>query len=106
KGCQVGDRLRLQFDAPEKGEQTLILAFGRSRNSGIFRVAVNGAVLAEKLDLYFPGNHFLEHEFKKVPLRKGANELEFTIVGSNSSANEGAKGDGVLRLSVDYLRLR
>lgn len=62
--------------------------------------------MAEKLNLCYPNSHFLEHEFKKVSLRKGANELEFTIVGSNPSATEWKAGDGLFKLSLDYLRMR
>jgi hypothetical protein len=101
-----GDRLVLQFEAPEDGEKTLVPALGRAKNGGIFRISVNGAVIAEKLDLYHPSNHFMEHDFKKVPLRKGANELEFTLLGSNKDAQPWSKDDGVHKLSIDYLRLR
>jgi serine/threonine protein kinase len=101
----IGDRLKLRFDAPEAGERTLILALGYSRNSGIVRIAVNGKLLKE-LDLYSPQNHFLETEFKRVALSKGANELQFTMIGSNPAATEWRKGDGVNKMSIDYLRLR
>lgn len=103
---KLNDRLVLQFDAAEAGEKTLILALGRSKNSGTVRIAVNGVPLAEKLDLYHPNSHFLEHEYKRVLLKKGANELEFTLIGSNPLAVEWNKGDGVLKLSLDYLRMR
>jgi serine/threonine protein kinase len=113
KGCliwtkaKLQDRLVFQFDAPEAGERMLIMALGRGRSSGTIRIAVNGAVVAEKVDLYCAaGNHFAEHEFKKVALRKGANELELTMVGSNPQAQELKTGDGVLKFSMDYLRLR
>jgi len=102
----VGDRLKLQFDSPESGERTLILALGRSKNSGIVRIAVNGREVAKELDLYIPQNQFLEVEFKKVPLRKGANELEFTMTGTNPAATEWRKGEGVHKMSFDYLRIR
>jgi len=103
---KLNDRLVLQFDAPEAGEKVLVLALGRSKNSGTVRIAVNGAVAAEKLDLYHPISHFLEHEFKRVALRKGANDLEFTLIGSNPACVEWTKGDGVLKMSMDYLRMR
>ena len=104
--AKPGDRLVLQFEAPEDGEKTLVPALGRAKNGGTFRISVNGAVIAEKLDLYHPSNHFMEHDFKKVPLRKGANELEFTLLGSNKDAQPWSKDDGVHKLSIDYLRLR
>jgi serine/threonine protein kinase len=103
---KTGDRLKLQFESPEAGEKTLILALGRSKNNGIVRIAVNGKEIVKELDLYTPNNHFLEHEFKKVPLNKGANELEFTMTGSNPAAVEWRKGDGVQKFSLDYLRIR
>ena len=103
---KLGDRLVLQFESPEAGERALILALGRSKNSGTVRIAVNGVVLVEKLDLYHLNSHFLEHEYKRVVLKKGANELEFTLVGSNGNCAEMSKGDGVLKFSFDYLRMR
>ena len=101
-----GDRLKLQFDSRESGERTLILALGRAKNGGIVRIAVNGREVARDLDLYSSLNHFLEFEFKKVPLRQGANELEFTMIGTNPAASEWRAGDGVRKLSFDYLRFR
>ncbi len=101
-----GDRLKLQFDSPEAGERTLILTLGHAKNAGVVRIAVNGRELIRDFDLYSPTNHFLESEFKRVPLRKGANELEFTLTGCNPAATEWRKGDGVGKVSMDYLRLR
>jgi len=102
----IGDRLKFRFHSPEAGDRTLILALGRSRNSGIVKIAANGRILVKELDLYSPQNHFLEIEFKKVALAKGANELEFTMTGSNPAATEWRKGDGVNKMSFDYLRIR
>ena len=86
---------------------TLILTLGRGKAAGTVKIAVNGVVVAEKVDLFYMFNpHFVEHEFKKVALRKGANELEFTMIGSNPGAAEYIKADGMPKLSMDYLRLR
>jgi hypothetical protein len=104
--AKLGDRLVLQFDAPEAGDKTLVLALGRSKNSGMVRVAVNGVVLAEKLDLYHLTPHFLEHEWKRVALRKGANDLEFTMIGSRPVILDGKPVDGEMKMSLDYLRMR
>jgi tRNA A-37 threonylcarbamoyl transferase component Bud32 len=101
-----GDRLKFQFESPEAGEKTLILALARAKNAGIFRIAVNGTVLVERLDTYHPNSHFLEHEYKRVTLRKGANELEFTLHGSNKDAVPWNNQDTVNKLSLDYLRIR
>jgi serine/threonine protein kinase len=105
--AKLQDRLVFQFDSPDAGEKTLILALGRSKNAGTVKVAVNGTVVFEKLDLYYQwANHFSEHEFKKVALRKGANELEFTMVGSNPQAAELRPGEGTMKFTMDYLRIR
>jgi predicted Ser/Thr protein kinase len=101
-----GDRLKLQFESPQAGERTLILALGRAKNCGIVRIALNGRELAKDLDLYAAQNHFLEYEFRKSALRKGSNELEFTMLGTNPAAVEWSKGDGLYKMSMDYLRLR
>jgi hypothetical protein len=106
KKPKLGDRLKLGFNAPEEGERTLILALSRVKNAGIFKISVNGKVIAEKLDLYLASNYVFEYEFKKVPLQKGPNELEFTLVGSHPNAVEWVKGDGTMKLGFDYLRLR
>jgi hypothetical protein len=103
---KLGDKLVLQFESPEAGEKTLILALARAKNAGTVRIAVNGVALVDKLDLYHPTGHFLEHEYKRVALKKGANELEFTLVASNPGCVEWSKGDGVLKVSLDYLRMR
>ena len=104
--AKLQDRLSIQFDSAEAGEKTLILALARAKNAGQVKIAVNGTVLAEKVDLYHWSPHFVEHEFKKVALRKGANDLEFTMVGSSPQAAEVKAGEGVLKFSLDYLRLR
>lgn len=103
---QPGDRLKLQFESPEAGERTLILALGRAKNSGIVRIALNKRELVKNLDLYAPQNHFLEFEFHKAAIRKGANELEFTMMGTNPAAVEWSKGNGLYKMSMDYLRIR
>jgi len=103
---KLADRLVLEVDAAEAGERTLILALGRAKNGAVVRIAVNGVVLAEKVDLYHPVSHFLEHEYKRVALRKGSNELEFTIVGTNPAAAELKPATGLHKLSLDYVRIR
>jgi serine/threonine protein kinase len=106
KKPKIGDHLKLGFNVPEAGERTLILALSRVKNAGTFKISVNGKVVQEKLDLWSPGNYVLEYEFKKTPLVKGQNELEFTLIGSHPNASEWTKGDGVMKLGFDYLRLR
>jgi serine/threonine protein kinase len=105
KNTKVGDRLRLRFNA-DKPAGTLALGLWRSKNSAIVSVAVNGKIVAPRLDLYNLANHILETEFKNVELKIGPNELEFVIVDSNPAAVEWKKGDGVHKMSLDYVRIR
>ncbi|HEX7898946.1 MAG TPA: protein kinase [Planctomycetota bacterium] len=105
KNTKVGDRLRLRFNA-EKAVGTLGLGFWRTKNSATVSVAVNGKVVASSLDLFWPANHVVEAEFRNVELKIGPNELEFVIVGSNPAAVEWKKGDGILKMSLDYVRIR
>ena len=76
------------------------------KNHGIFRISVNGQVVADSLDLCHSRGHFLEFEFKNVELRKGANVLEFVVVGKNPHSKEWTPGNGYYKLGFDYLRLR
>lgn len=100
-----GDRLRLQFHAGPK-DRTLMLGLARNKNIGTFRFSVNGTVIADALDLYEAKGNFREYEFKGVPLRTGANELEIEVLGSNPAATPWKSGDGVSKFGFDYLRLR
>jgi len=105
KNTKPDDRLKLRFHA-DRNVGTLGLAFWRSKNSGIVSVAVNGKILAPRVDLYSLSTHVIETEFKKVELLSGPNELEFVMVGSNPAAVEWKKGDGVHKMSLDYVRIR
>jgi tRNA A-37 threonylcarbamoyl transferase component Bud32 len=105
RNTKVNDVLRLRFNA-ERPRATLALALGRSKNAGIVSVSLNGRTLAPKLDLYQLVNHTLEVEFKVDDLKVGPNELEFVMVGTNPAAVEWKKGDGLYKMSLDYVRLR
>ncbi|HLF92000.1 MAG TPA: protein kinase [Planctomycetota bacterium] len=101
-----GDRLRLRFRSPEAGRKTLLLGLTKSKDHGIHRISVNGAVLAPAADFYDPGLAAFTMEFREVELRAGDNELEFTAVGTNGSAEEWASGAGHYKLGLDYVLVR
>jgi hypothetical protein len=101
-----GDKLRLQFKAPEAGLRTLVLSLTRSADHGIFRVAVNGMTVREALDLYDERLITSEIEFPAIPFKAGDNELEFTVVGTNPAAREWGPGGGLYKIGIDSLRIR
>jgi serine/threonine-protein kinase len=105
-GVRKGDRLRVRFAAGENGKGTLAVALTRASDHGIFKVSVNGTVVAEALDLYSTELLTHETEFRNVDLKAGPNELEFEVVGSNSAALEWGTGAGVYKLGLDYVLVR
>jgi len=105
-GVQPGDKLRVRFIAGEAGRATLALGLTSASDHGIFKVSVNGAVIAPALDLF--GNELAtgEREFKDVELKAGPNELEFEITGTNPAAREWGFGAGLFKMGLDYVLVR
>jgi tRNA A-37 threonylcarbamoyl transferase component Bud32 len=103
RGAKPGDALRVEFVSPKAGPGTLVLALTRTADHGIFKVAVNGRVVAEALDLYSPHLATGPLEFPGVELRAGANELSFEVAASNPAAREWVPGKGVHKLGLDYV---
>jgi len=94
-----GDKLKLRFDAPRPERRPHPGA--RPRQERRHRPhRVNGREIARDLDCTHPQS-LPRIEFKKVPLRKDSNELEFTI-GIESRGVGVAQGR---RRSEDELRL-
>jgi hypothetical protein len=105
-GVQSGHTLRIRFASKHAGRRTLVLAMTRAMDHGVFRVAVNGRTIAERLDLYDPNLVTGEVEFPEVELQAGPNELSFTAVGANPAAREWAPGGGLPKLGLDYVLVR
>ena len=105
-GVRKGDKLRVRFAAGDTGPGTLAVALTRASDHGIFKVSVNGAVVAEALDLYSGELLTHETEFHNVELKAGPNELEFEVVGSNPAALEWGAGTGLYKLGLDYVLVR
>jgi predicted Ser/Thr protein kinase len=105
-GVKPGDSLVLRFASPGADRRTMALAMTRAMDHGVFRVEVNGRVVADRLDLYDPDLVTGEIEFRDVALSAGANEISFTALDSNPSAREWGPGGGLHKLGLDYLLLR
>jgi serine/threonine-protein kinase len=101
-----GDRLRLHFPSKVEGRFTVVVAFTRASDHGVFRVCINGAPVAGSLDLYSPHLEVYRSEFPQVPVKKGENELEITAVGSNSSAREWLFAGGLHKVGIAYIQVR
>ncbi|MFG0317813.1 MAG: glycoside hydrolase family 172 protein, partial [Planctomycetota bacterium JB042] len=95
------DTLKVAFPAPRGGARRLVLRLTRAPDYGIVRLAVNGRVLAERIDLYAPRvEPDEERTFDAVPLVEGENELSVRIVGTNPAARPKNHMFG-----IDYVRL-
>ena len=100
RNVKTGDVLELEFPSSVVGDHDLILNLTQSFDYGIVNISVNGKVLEEKLDLYFPEVKPLgERLYSKVPL-KALNELRVEIVGTNPKAHPKNHMFG-----MDYLRI-
>ena len=101
-----GDRLRVRFAAGETGPGTLALGLTKATDHGIFRISVNGVVVAPALDQFANDLVTQVLEIPDVKLKAGPNELMFEVVGSNPDAREWAPGNGLYKLGLDYVLVR
>jgi len=99
-GTKPGDRLVVGFEAPAAGTYNVVGRFVTSGDYGIVRLAINGAVAAESLDLYSRRVQVTDElPLGTYELAAGENRLEVEVIG----ANPAAKPDYMFGL--DYLRL-
>jgi len=105
-GVKPGDKLRVRFASPVDGPRALALGLTRASDHGIFKVTVNGQVLAQALDLYSADLETKESELLNAPLQAGANELEFEVVGTNPAAVEWGTGAGKYKMGLDYVLVK
>lgn len=101
-----GDHLKIQFSSVQAGAHAIVLAMTRAPDYGIFKVSVNGKVVAESLDLYQPDGVGVEAmTFENVELKAGENELLFEIVGTNPKAHAW-KDLGLYMMGMDYVLVK
>ncbi len=88
RGGKPGDAVRLEVEAPAEaaGRKKLVLALTKAPDYGIVKIAWNGAVLAERVDLYDPAVVPAGERAFEVDVRAGANELRLEIAGTNEKA--------------------
>jgi hypothetical protein len=84
--AQVNDSLILEFASEKSGRFAIIAALTKANDYGIVKIAVNGLTVIESLDLYNPTVITNDISLGECQLRKGTNQLEITIIGSNPEA--------------------
>lgn len=99
--AKPGAVLRLEFPSKVAGRRKLALALTKAPDYGIVRLSVNGAVVAESVDLFHASGVTPSGELPfEIDLRKGPNELKVEITGSNPAAKPANHMFG-----IDYLRI-
>ncbi len=104
-----GFRSRLALALPSRGggRRTLVLAPTKARDYGIFKVWLNGEVVADGLDLYHPGVVPAgEIRFPGVAVSAGENELVFEVAGSHPDASPATPQSELFQFGLDYVELR
>lgn len=86
RDAKPGDVLRLEFDSPAAAKK-IALAMTKAKDYGIVKLSLNGAALAESLDLYDPKVVPAGETTYDADVKQGANELRVEIVGTNAKAD-------------------
>jgi len=85
-GAKPGDRLVLEFQAPEAGMYKVVGRFVKAGDYGIVRLSINGKAI-EPIDFYHDGVILTRPlELGTFELKAGANRLTAEIVGANEKA--------------------
>ena len=100
KYADINNKLVLEFPVKKAGTYEIIAALTRANDYGIVKIAVNGQVKIETLDLYNSTVIAKEISLGKSQLKKGANQLEVTIIGANPKAVKSGM------FGVDYLLIK
>lgn len=95
-----GDRLVLEFDAPEAGEFNLQAHLCHAADYGKHKLWINGEPLGE-FDFYSPELKWTLHDLGRARIQRTGNRLEVEIVGSNPRAEPKSHMFG-----LDYILLK
>ena len=101
-GGKPGDRLELEFAAPESGKFALLATFTMAADYAVVRFELDGKALGEPVDLYnYPdvvssGELTLGH----ANLEAGPHKLAIIIAGANPAAIRSHM------VGLDYVRLQ
>ncbi len=96
---QIGEELRLNFDAPAPGRYRVFGRFLKARDYGVHQLSINGRTIGEPRDFYAPEVTITpEIELGIFALKDKNNQFEVKVNGTN------AQSAGAL-FGLDYLRL-
>lgn len=100
-GGKPGERLELEFVAPQEGEFAVVMAFTMAADYATAQVEIDGKSLGDPLDLYNYPDVISSGELTlgKWKLEAGPHKLAIVIVGTNPSAVPAHM------VGLDYIRL-
>lgn len=78
--------ITLAFDVAEAGRRGMVLSLTRSWDYGIYRISLDGRVIANRLDLYNPSVDVREHKVGEQDLTAGRHLLRFECIGRNAAS--------------------
>ncbi len=100
-GGKPGERLELEFVAPEEGEVAVVMAFTMAADYATVQVEIDGKPLGDPLDLYNYPDVISSGELTlgKWKFEAGPHKLAIAIVGANPAAIPAHM------VGLDYIRL-
>ncbi|HEX7902158.1 MAG TPA: serine/threonine-protein kinase [Planctomycetota bacterium] len=105
-GGRPQSRLTVPIRVDVGGQASLTLRMMKAQDYGIVRLSLNGEQISDDLDLYSPtvvASGPLR--FTRLAFKKGLNELEIKIVGSNSKASPATAQSDLFQVGLDRLEL-
>ena len=101
RGPKVGDRLTLEFDAPQEGRFALIGHFTQAQDYGIHQLSVNGEPVGPPRDFW---GHVVaaqeDIDLGQHALRQHGNTLTIEVVGANPRVRDGRYDFGIDALQL------
>jgi len=100
RSAKPGDRLVLEFEAPNAGRFRVFARFVTAADYGVHQLAINDTACAEMIDLHHDGIRVAdERELGIFSLSKGPNRLTAEVVGAHEKATKS------YMLGLDYIRI-
>ena len=104
-GGRPRSALKVPLQASGEGRGTLVLRMTKARDYAIVRLSLNGEALGE-LDLYSPSVESTGPlRFPRQAFRKGLNELEIQIIGTNPKAEPATAQSDLFQVGLDRVEI-
>ena len=105
-GGRPQSRLTIPFQVSTEGRGALVLRMMKAQDYGIVRISLNAEQISQDLDLYSPS--VVDPgplRFPGLMFKKGVNQLEIKIVGSNSKASPATDTSELFQVGLDRLEI-